>query len=142
MPEPRSLEECAERVMDVAEACLDKKGQAWACFANWEGQLEEPRDRIVQILRTYAEQEVAQATERIMKAERTIQAVLIDERNVLLAVVRGSVMSRAVGVLQCKICGHTWLSSNSPRHYGGCPVAHPDIQWLLKEMAKRAAGEP
>ena len=124
MPEPRSLEEWARH-------CHQAIGQGGA-----------EKILCLSCASAYAEREVAKAAERVMDAERQIQVALINERDALLAVARGSVMSRAVGVLQCKICGHTWLSSNSPRHYGGCPVAHPDIQWLLKEMAKRAAGEP
>ena len=57
--------------------------------------------------------------------------VFFQERGALLAVARGSVMSKAVSVLQCKICGETWLSSNAPQHYEGCPVAHPDVQRLI-----------
>ena len=59
--------------------------------------------------------------------------VFFQERDALLAVVRASIVSKAVGVLQCKICGHTWLSSNDPWHYKECPVAHPAVHRLLKE---------
>ena len=62
------------------------------------------------------------------EAVRTLRA----EHDALFAAARASIVSKAVGVSQCKICGHTWLSSNSPQHYEGCPVAHPDVQRLLK----------
>ena len=93
MTEPRSLEDWAEEIMNIAEACLGKKGQVWGCFANREGKLEEPRDRIVSILRDYAEQEIAKTQfycgheVTLLEYANEVSSLRI-ERDALLAVAR------------------------------------------------------
>lgn len=149
MPEPRSLK---EHVHDLL-VWLNLSG------APKDLSLEQVESEVAARLRAYAEQEVTSQRiqlaalihllERVRDAEDPEEylddvaavdesnladevRVFFQERDALLAVVRASIVSKAVGVSQCRICGHTWLS-NGPPHYEGCPVAHPAVRRLLKE---------
>ena len=91
MPEPRSLEESIH---------LEQAEDLWILYVE-TGSLRVKimetdiaavgnflQDAMRACARAYAEREVAEATKRIMDAEIAIQAVLINERDALLAVAR------------------------------------------------------
>ena len=60
-------------------------------------------------------------------------SALVRERDALLAAVNVALPSPRHGVASCKLCGHTWIAANSPQHYGGCAIADPIVQRLMKE---------
>ena len=113
MPEPRSLEEW---VIHCAKSGHNE------CFCH--------HTLCRNCARSYVEQETAPLLMHQYEADR-IEERVRSERDALLAVARASIMSKAVGISQCKICGHTWLSSNDPWHYKECPVAHPAVRRLV-----------
>ena len=130
MPEPRPLEGWTEQIMNIAEACLGKKGQVWGCFANREGKLEEPRDRIAQIICAYTEQEVNKATV-------TLQADLDEWRTHRMADATGH-------MLRCAKVNRVWSCAK------GCAVAERDAllavaqatqAYLYSQEARRKAME-
>ena len=144
MPEPRSLEERAEEIMDVAEQCLNRIDQSWTRLANREGKLEEPRDRIISILRAYAEQEV-EHEQSLAWLRSKLLIPKSTEHDALLAAARAAqAFEQKLATVQAAIDGAFMMQQihgfpyQGP-HYGEeikglrDALAHPDVQRLIKE---------